>query len=452
MQRFLCLLLALTLAFHSPARAFAPGAYGSAAQAFARITAGVVSQKAGAQAAATLSGFSAASNVLGALACATTPAVVGCVLAGAAIAGSLWCANAWETSCGPSLAVTLDRVRSWIFDRAGNVTVSTSSSSGSAIALGSQTWCIGGVPPCYSTPEEASAAYTIANTTIGKVYSIQTAVQDLGGGSVRVVAVGKGDRTDNGWTGVDWGPLYAYPMAAPFSCVAGQIVGPSGCISSTLNATNFPNTVSLAAPSPVANLASSLSVADASAPLSDDAIAAYINSVWPTVAQGTGAAPAQLVTPADVSAWRAVNSEPSPQLGALLDPLPTSGGQPALSVPPASPSPSASGATGSGSTTLPDYCLDHPERSGCAPLGPAPAPTALPASSVTFGQISKVSGFGTYEGLSCPPDRVFHTHFLDLTWSYSGFCRWAELLRPVILAVAWVTAIGAFFGLSRRGD
>lgn len=82
-----------------------------------------------------------------------------------------------------------------------------------------------------------------------------------------------------------------------------------------------------------------------------------------------------------------------------------------------------------------DTCKDHPDRAGCKDLGDAPeegafSPVSVGPSSITPVQIG---GAG-----SCPagPPLPFGLGAM----SFDGICQLAEGIRPIVLAMAWLSA------------
>ena len=95
-------------------------------------------------------------------------------------------------------------------------------------------------------------------------------------------------------------------------------------------------------------------------------------------------------------------------------------------------------------------CDKYPNASACKPLGAAPAEPPLVTKVVPL-QITPLSGFGP-SSATCPADRSTVVHGMTLAMSWQPFCQFANGIRPVVIAVAWISAILAFMGLGRKGD
>lgn len=95
----------------------------------------------------------------------------------------------------------------------------------------------------------------------------------------------------------------------------------------------------------------------------------------------------------------------------------------------------------SGTTTLPDYCVDHPERIGCKEITEAPnvpfEPTEVPV------QMNPQDWGG---GGGCPADRVLNLHGITVNWSWAPLCDFMTGIRFAVVAMAWISAISIFVG------
>lgn len=122
--------------------------------------------------------------------------------------------------------------------------------------------------------------------------------------------------------------------------------------------------------------------------------------------------------------------------------------------------------TGSSTTTKPKatFCKDNPgdpncaseeegecdeeaTNVGCAKLGTAPAPTAITS---TDKALSITANSGWTHDSSCPADRVLALHGFSLSIPFTLLCEAADLARPLVILVAWVSAAFAFMGLAKR--
>lgn len=89
---------------------------------------------------------------------------------------------------------------------------------------------------------------------------------------------------------------------------------------------------------------------------------------------------------------------------------------------------------------LSDPCVETPDRLGCAELGEVADPGELTtqprgAESITPVAVASIAG--------CPADVALPK---GLVFSYSGACEFADGVRPVVLAMAWLIAGLIVFG------
>lgn len=96
----------------------------------------------------------------------------------------------------------------------------------------------------------------------------------------------------------------------------------------------------------------------------------------------------------------------------------------------------------------PLLCEEFPDASACAKLGSGIDPGSVAVQDVDVNTIQPVSIGAT--GGSCPADRSMQTQFGTLVFEWSTLCAFAEGVRPVILAMAWLVAgFGFFYGAKR---
>jgi hypothetical protein len=94
-------------------------------------------------------------------------------------------------------------------------------------------------------------------------------------------------------------------------------------------------------------------------------------------------------------------------------------------------------------------CEDFPDISACANLGDAPADAPIPVV-VKEADLSETVSFGP-DTAACPADRVMSTNLAgDLHFSWAGACTFADGIRPVVIGLAYLGAVGSFFGFGRR--
>lgn len=94
-------------------------------------------------------------------------------------------------------------------------------------------------------------------------------------------------------------------------------------------------------------------------------------------------------------------------------------------------------------------CEQNPNSAGCTSLGTAPSAETPFTWSVPMS-ITPTSGWE--HDASCPADHVIQTRLLgSIALPWSLLCTAADYARPVVIAVAWLSAVFSFFGISRRG-
>lgn len=97
-----------------------------------------------------------------------------------------------------------------------------------------------------------------------------------------------------------------------------------------------------------------------------------------------------------------------------------------------------------------DPCELHPERVGCSEWGD-PDDSDLTMTDKTVS-ITPQSGWGPDNG-TCPSPLTYTPHKgPQIQFKYDAVCDGASFFRPVILGMAWISAIFAFFGISRRTE
>lgn len=128
--------------------------------------------------------------------------------------------------------------------------------------------------------------------------------------------------------------------------------------------------------------------------------------------------------------------DPAPNAGVRVTPYSTpvdAAGNPALD-PQGNPLPNTADS--------PDPCTLNPDRAGCAQLGTlddaTPAPTQTPVS------ITPEAAWGGAG--QCPQDVVLNVMGQSVPFKFSGACQFFQLMNPVVLAAAWVSALFIFIG------
>lgn len=82
-----------------------------------------------------------------------------------------------------------------------------------------------------------------------------------------------------------------------------------------------------------------------------------------------------------------------------------------------------------------DVCVEHPDASGCAPLGDAGDAPDLPVQDVpvTFGYASVDA--------ACPAPETFTVFGRTYSFDWAPACTYARALRPVVIALALLSAL-----------
>lgn len=96
-----------------------------------------------------------------------------------------------------------------------------------------------------------------------------------------------------------------------------------------------------------------------------------------------------------------------------------------------------------------DFCTLHPNALACQELGEPPDSPELEKKDVPVS-LTPDAGWGA-SGATCPADLTYTTHkgiFIKLSWS--PVCQMANTFRPVVIGIAWLTAVMLFMGISRR--
>lgn len=96
-------------------------------------------------------------------------------------------------------------------------------------------------------------------------------------------------------------------------------------------------------------------------------------------------------------------------------------------------------------------CELTPDASGCVPLGAGTGPdTPLTVTPISLS-ITPASGFGP-STTACPAPRQITVAGKTLSFSMQMLCDFADGIRPILVGIAWITAVFSFMGLSRNKD
>jgi hypothetical protein len=94
-------------------------------------------------------------------------------------------------------------------------------------------------------------------------------------------------------------------------------------------------------------------------------------------------------------------------------------------------------------------CEDFPDISACAKLGDAPGSVTIPTVTRSLDFSEQVS-FGPSTA-ACPAAApISNSHGVALEFSYAGMCAFMDGIRPIVVGLAYLTAVGSFFGIGRR--
>lgn len=107
------------------------------------------------------------------------------------------------------------------------------------------------------------------------------------------------------------------------------------------------------------------------------------------------------------------------------------------------------GGPGAETPTEPDpaLCEAFPDILACQKLGALEA-EELPDQVVPLA-ITPEEGFGSSAG-SCPADKPLTVLGVSMAFKWGPVCDFANGIRPVVVAVAWLSAALGFFGFARR--
>lgn len=96
-----------------------------------------------------------------------------------------------------------------------------------------------------------------------------------------------------------------------------------------------------------------------------------------------------------------------------------------------------------------DLCKLHPEIIACQKLGDKLEATPVPDKVVPL-VISKDDGWGASDG-ACPAAGHITAMGRTIAVPWDVFCQFAQGIRPFLLAVGYMIAVGGFIGLSKKG-
>lgn len=95
-----------------------------------------------------------------------------------------------------------------------------------------------------------------------------------------------------------------------------------------------------------------------------------------------------------------------------------------------------------------DFCVLHPEALACWEKGDAPD-SDLQTDQRNIS-LTPDSGWGA-SGATCPADLIHTTRAgVQVKMSWQPLCQMANTFRPIVVGMAWLSAIIIFLGISRR--
>jgi len=98
-----------------------------------------------------------------------------------------------------------------------------------------------------------------------------------------------------------------------------------------------------------------------------------------------------------------------------------------------------------------DFCVLHPDSIACSTLGDPPDVPDVQKQDKPLS-ITPDSGWGPQTG-NCPADLTYTTHGgIAVRFSYAPVCQGATTFRPVVIGLAWISAVLIFLGVSRRAN
>lgn len=93
-------------------------------------------------------------------------------------------------------------------------------------------------------------------------------------------------------------------------------------------------------------------------------------------------------------------------------------------------------------------CEQYPDIVACAKLGEAPEAKPVQNEDKTL-EIKKENGWGPENG-TCPAPKTATVGGVAVEMSFQPLCDFSTGIRPVIIGLAWISAVFGFLGLSRK--
>lgn len=145
-------------------------------------------------------------------------------------------------------------------------------------------------------------------------------------------------------------------------------------------------------------------------------------------------------SPTTTEPWRVSTS---PTTTTTTDPTPQTG--PVTAPPPDPSTPPAS------TPDTADFCALHPEAIACLPKGDPGTlePVPFPNKDVDNSSINPDNRFNGGSG-QCPAPRTITVSGRTVEIGIDKICEFADLIKPLVIAFAWLSAAFTFFGFSRK--
>ncbi|SMB27278.1 exported protein of unknown function [Sterolibacterium denitrificans] len=93
------------------------------------------------------------------------------------------------------------------------------------------------------------------------------------------------------------------------------------------------------------------------------------------------------------------------------------------------------------------FCEDFPDASACAALGAPEQPTALPEEDRAVSIAPEMTAAG-----ACPAPLQFSILGKPFQLAFDGACAFADGIRPIVLASAWIGALLFLFNIGRSSS
>lgn len=161
----------------------------------------------------------------------------------------------------------------------------------------------------------------------------------------------------------------------------------------------------------------------------------------------------------DPNAQPSPDNQPYTQPGVRVKPSPTPDNPFRVDIEPvnvpkptAEPNPEEDGEPSPGTQPKPEeqksLCEKHPDIVACEKLGTPPTAVPVPNVDKTL-EIKREEGWGPSNG-TCPAPKTATIGGVAVEMPFTLLCDFATGIRPVILALAWLSAVMAFMGLGRK--